>query len=295
MTCMEVSKEREELIFVRKRLSDDLFSVLNMRPMPALALRINEACKNQQSDLNSIIELIQCEPGIAARILSIVNSPIYGYSREIDSIKQAVVVLGFRKLAEVTVSIASREVFSGSGRVFEEGLKLYEHSLACATTARLLAKEGTGMVDDGAAFMAGLLHDVGKLFLLDLVPETYSVLLETLQQANSVEHEFALFGTSHTDLGMEFARVNGLPLSIRSAIEQHHAQESTSKSSLASTVDIANSLVKIWNIGSSRCYYDNAMTPLTQKWLQETDEATVAAIRQTATEHFNIAKSMILG
>lgn len=288
-----IKAPQDELIQVRRKLTDDLPAVLELRPLPFLALKINEQCRNHHSDIDRIIELIQCEPATAAKILSIVNSPLYAYSREIDSIKQAVVVLGFKRLAEVAMSIASHEVFSDENDGSDFGMPLYEHSLAVATTSRLLAQQSTGLIDDGAAFLAGLLHDVGKLFFFDLAPGVYMALLDTLETSCSVEHEYALFGKSHSEMGLHFAHNYGMPSSIRGAIEQHHASESLQQSDLAKTVDLANSLVKLWNISGQ---YTEPQTAnlVAQQWLEETDQETVSEFRELARRHYRTLRSLIL-
>ena len=124
-----ICKSEGELTTAREKLAGDLKEILDLRPMPGMVVRINQACQNQQANLQTIIELIQCEPTIVSRILSIVNSPIYGCSREINSLNQAVVVLGFKRLSQLAASIASKQVFEQGEESKAARLTIYEHCL----------------------------------------------------------------------------------------------------------------------------------------------------------------------
>ncbi len=281
-----------ELASAREKLAGDLTEVLNLRPMPGMVVRINQACQNQQVNLQTIIELIQCEPTIVSRILSIVNSPIYGFSREINSLNQAVVVLGFRKLSQLAASIASKQVFEHGEECKTARIAIYEHCLACAATARVLAQQPDSDVDDGAAFLAGLLHDVGKLFFLDLAPASYTDLQSSGDHESKIELEAELYGKHHPDMGMEFAITNGLPHSIIEAIAHHHDDgERATRTRLTQITDLANSMVKLWGIGGPA---GNSPSATAMQWIDDHDEQTVAQIRCAAVEQFQILKSMFL-
>lgn len=293
-----IQKIEGELELARQKLAGDLTDVLKLRPMPALALRITEACQDQQADLRSIIELIQCEPNVSAKILSVVNSPIYGYSREINSLDQSVVVLGFKKLSELAVSIASKQVFENEASADETGpntqsarMELYEHCLGAATLSRVLAQQPASAVDAGAAFLACMLHDVGKLFLLDLAPNSYSQIYPPDEQTSSVKQELEMFGKTHAELGMHFAIVSGLPSAIHDAIEHHHDSGSPDRSELAAITDLANSLSKAWGIGIANPQPPNEVA---QQWMTSVQEETVESIRETASEQFRVLHSLFM-
>lgn len=293
-----IQKVDGELEIARQKLTGDLTDVLKLRPMPVLALRITEACQDQQANLRAIIELIQCEPNIAAKILSVVNSPIYGYSREISSLDQAVVVLGFKKLSELAISIASKQVFEQETSEMESGLdlqaarmELYEHCLAAATVSRVLAQQPGCAVDAGAAFLACMLHDVGKLFFFDLAPQTYYNMQPPAEDTTSVEQELEVFGKSHAELGMQFAIVSGLPPAIHDAIEYHHDGENQQRSELAAMTDLANSLSKAWEMGTQNRLGTNDVA---QTWLATTDVETVDAVRESAGKQFQVLRSLFM-
>lgn len=280
-----------ELVAARERLENDLGSVLQLRPMPGAAMRITESCQDKQAKLKDVLELVQCEPKISSRIISIVNSPIYGCSRPISSLNQAVVLLGFKRLSELAVSIASKEVFEEGGAFRKEQMAIYEHSLAVAALARILAQRAGNSAEAGAAFLAGMLHDVGKLFLLDLAPETYSQIhAERHEKLSAVDLELDVFGKTHAELGKHFTSASGLPETIHRAIERHHSIENK-VGELGQFVAVGNALAKHWGIGGKS---SPTLCPIASTWLEENDEETVAQVRDSAEEQFTVLKSLFL-
>ena len=280
-----------ELAAARDRLENDLEGVLELRPMPGAAMRITESCQNEQANLKHVLELVQCEPKICSRIISIVNSPIYGCSRPISSLNQAVVLLGFKRLSELAVSIASKDVFDGGGQFPQEQMAIYEHSLAVAALARMLAQKAGRSAEAGAAFLAGMLHDVGKLFLFDLAPETYSQIHnQDHAEMSTVELELDVFGKTHADLGIHFASTSGLPEAIHQAIGSHHCEENDIEG-IGQFVADGNALAKYWGIGGP-----SSDTPcvIASAWLEQRDDEAITEVNETAVEQFKFLESLFL-
>lgn len=275
----------------RKRLSSNLRDVLELRSLPETALRINEACRNQQFEIDLLVDMIQCDPNIASRILVMVNSPLFGSTREVDSIRQAVVMLGFKKLSELVSSIASQQVFEMDPATRSSGIAIFQHSLACATAAGILYQITFNQPDAGAAFLAGMLHDVGKLFFFDLAPQTYSQMVIEPSHPQLSAQEQAIFGTTHAELGHEFAVISDLPLSIRLAIQQHHGGKDSKQAILAQVTDLANSLVKTWGIGMDVPHPPNRVAA---QWMEDLDESTVNDIRESIQLRFELLQSIFL-
>lgn len=286
-----------ELESARLRLSGDLTPVLNLRPLPVMALKINQACQQPDADLNLLIEMIQCEPSLVSRILSLVNSSVYGYTREISSINQAVVVLGFRKLSELVTATAAKQIFEIDPASQAIGIKIFEHSLACASAARVMFQHQFAGSDAGPAFLAGLLHDVGKLFLFDLAPVAYGQLhYEGSPPLNvsSIRCEREWFGRCHAELGSHFALASGLPSVIRTAIEQHHSKDSNleTQTELAANTELANAVVKVWRIGGS-CS-NSAAEEIVAAWSSTQPPHEVDQLREKTNEQFTTLRSLFL-
>lgn len=279
-----------ELAEAREKLATDAQAMVELRPLPAIAARVNEACDQQDFNTKELAELVECDPAFTAKILSAVNSSVFGYSREVSSIRQALVVLGRKTISQLAVCIAAQKVFS-SGKVSRHSrLQLYEHSLACASIGRTLA----GLINDhevdpSAAFLAGMLHDVGKLIFLDVAPITYSdILKEQSLEKNSVEIEDLKYGTNHTKLGVMFGDSWNLSSSICDAIAHHHEEQSMSP--LTQITRFSNQLAKIWGIGQPPSS-DPCETTL--DWLAGTINVPAEEVEAQSVHHFNELKQLL--
>jgi HD-like signal output (HDOD) protein len=122
--------------------------------------------------------------------------------------------------------------------------------LGCATIAKLLAEYIPNLSADDA-FLIGVLHDIGKLLLLDVAPKQYGELLNSSQGASVVAQEEFWFGMDHAEIGLQSAVSWKLPKEIQVGIGYHHCPHSASShTELAALTHIANQLAKNWNIGS---------------------------------------------
>lgn len=283
-------EHESELAEAREKLATDAQAMIELRPLPAIAARVNQACNEQDFNTKALANLVECDPAFTAKILSAVNSSVFGYSREVTSIRQALVVLGRKTIAQLAVCIAAQKVFSSGNVSSHSRLRLYEHSLACASIGRTLA----GLINDdeldpSAAFLAGMLHDVGKLIFLDVAPITYSnILKDNSLNNNSVEIEELNYGTNHTKLGVMFSNSWNLSASICDAIAHHHQEQSMSP--LTQITRFSNQLAKTWGVGQ---------TPATEpcetslNWLAGTINVPIDEVEAQSVQHFNELKQLL--
>jgi len=220
-----------------------------MRPFPAVASRITASIDDPSIDAKQLETIIESDPAVALRLLRVANSAMYGFSREISSISHAIVVLGYRTVKDMCISIAAAGAFSEGKRAQRERESLLRHSLACGVIARQLATQ-LDNVDSAEAFLGGVVHDIGKLFFHDVVPDEYAQILpESGAAITSIEEQ--AFGMSHADAGERCSLDWGLPDSITEVIKCHHAPESASfEQQLVKVVALANFLDKSWKISN---------------------------------------------
>ena len=265
--------------------------LVELHPLPSIAMRVSQACDDPDVDIHELAELVECDPAFATKILSVVNSSIYGYSREICSIRQALVVLGRSNVVQLAMSVAAKAVFAEGQSPELARLALYEHSLACASTARLLTRHSTAPVDPGAAFLAGIFHDVGKLILLDFIPPSYSTLLDSSSSDRlELDDEGELFDTNHAELGGRFADNWGIPVSISHAIVHHHEGQFEKQHPITHTVFLANRLVRHWGLGSA----GKSKCPA-PKWLESHNESFQDTLKEDAIAGFEETCRLLAG
>ncbi|MEM6365369.1 MAG: HDOD domain-containing protein [Planctomycetota bacterium] len=196
-----------------------------------------------------VVQLIECEPTISSLILRLANSPIYGATRAITSIAHAIVVLGFRSVAQQAIATATGALFTDPhAPCFDARQQTYIESLGVAAAARFIAR-ATNACSPDEAFLCGVIHDVGKLILLQHAGDEYAALLAGHPQGVPLEKEIELFGISHADLGRECCVVWSLPTQLGNAVAEHHGLISEVTDPLSRTLILATYLARKWQLG----------------------------------------------
>ena len=193
--------------------------------LPLLYLQLTEELQSPNATAKSIGKIIAKDPGMTAKVLQMVNSSFFGIPRHIESPEQAVSLLGIDTIRALVLTI---EVFSKFDQGKMPGLSLeslWEHCLEVGAIARALAKSQN--LDSHArdyAFMAGLLHDIGKLLLAQYFKSDYSALTSAQSKSSVPVHkaEYDAFGTSHAEVGAYLLGLWGLPDTLVEAVAYHH-------------------------------------------------------------------------
>ena len=281
-----------ELVKAQDRLKADPQALVNLRPLPTVAMQITNECRRAEVDTKALARLVEGDPAFAVKVLSVVNSSLYGFTREIARIDQALVVLGRSAVSQLALSIAAQTVYnSGDPVAAGARMQLFDHSLGVAAVARSLIQHESLDLEPGTAFLTGILHDIGKLVLLDVAPKTYSSLLQNPEsEFESVEVERQLFRTDHSELGLLFGDAWGLTPSISHAIGNHHSLEPDQSPLLTRTIGLADQLARHWGIGQTAVAV-TCQPALT--WLEENKELEADVI-QSATEHYSETKALLL-
>src|SRR5215475_15928608 len=162
-------------------------------------------------DIHQVVRLISQDKSLAARCLQVANSPLFGVNHEVETIQTAVVALGLNRIQEIAISCSLLRLlpavsFGANPSVF------WAHSLACAMVAREFASR-IGFPDPAKAYAAGLLHDVGIVALLWVVPHDFR---RSFEHGNSNrmplhEAEEQMLGVTHCECGKIIARNWHLP------------------------------------------------------------------------------------
>ena len=217
-----------------------------LRPFPDVASRMLAACDDPDPDPATLCEIMRCDPAVSVRVLRVANSSIYGFPGEICSVDHAIVVLGFRAIRNLAVSFAAGDIFQGDDPAFRE---LWQHSIGCATIAGLLAKT---MPDVAAeeAFLAGMVHDVGKLVFLDVAPQAYTQVTESVDATTIISAEDQAFGLNHQQIGHRCGEQWGLPDEVKEAIATHHEPEMADFApEVVGLVSVSSCLARFWELG----------------------------------------------
>lgn len=241
-----VSSKSNLMQLVESRLKENP----EVRPFPACVNRLLSALRSEDSTSKTFANIIECDPGLALRLLRLANSPIFGLRKEVQSVEQAVTILGTRKLKSIVLSLVGSAMFRSGDSAATERLLLLDHSIGCATVARVLANYVPGVSTDDA-FLAGMFHDIGKLFFFDVAPNEYAKISLTAT-GDLIDRERGLFGLTHEEVGIKSG--SGWPLAeeIVAAIGYHHQPNaSPAHLTFVSAIHVANQLAKLGGIGSN--------------------------------------------
>ena len=218
-----------------------------LRPFPSSVSMLLSRLNDANANAKTFADIIECDAALAVRLLRAANSPLYGVSNEVRNIEHAVTLLGMRGLKSLALSLAGASLFSTGTKAVKERQAVWKHSLGCATVARALARH-TPSIPKDEAFLAGIFHDVGKLFLYDFAPEDYA---EISESENLIEHERHLFDVTHEELGIRSASRWNLAEEIKVAIGYHHrTEQAPTHREYATVVCLANQLAHLGGVGS---------------------------------------------
>jgi HD-like signal output (HDOD) protein len=194
----------------------------HLPPFSPVAMRLVQLLYRENVHIRDVGEFISAEPVFSARVLQIANSPLFALARQVRTISHAVVVIGLERVKGIALTSALGD-FAASTLKKNAALRAcWQSSLAGAVLAEVLARP-CGM-DQGFAYTAGLLRDIGRLALLLHYPEAYANLLAVSQEScyDLMATERELFDIDHCAAGEWMAARMPLPLELCEAIAQHH-------------------------------------------------------------------------
>lgn len=207
-----------------KRIRRITESIIGLPTLPTVVSKMIDQVDSPRTSAASLARLISSDQALTAKVLKLANSAYYGFPREISTVNMAIVVLGFNAVKEMGLSLSVFDVFkkTPSAGYFDVTL-FWEHSVGCGVASRMLARAYRAPFA-GEAFVAGLLHDVGKVILKQYFDAELAEIIK-VQKENIVSLEIAeeqVIGTSHAQIGAWLAEKWNLPTLICETILHHH-------------------------------------------------------------------------
>lgn len=225
--------------------------ITDLPTLPDVVAKLNRLIGDPSTSAGDINEVISKDVSLSAKILKLVNSPYYGFPRRITTITYAVVILGFNTVRNLALSAFIFDAFKkGKAKEFDlEGF--WQYSIGTAISASAVAKK-TGLWQDEEAFMAGLLHGVGKIIMNQFMPDDLSRVVQQVKAKDCLfsEAERDLLGYNHTEVGGALLEKWNLPEAIVDAVG--HAETplaATKAQDLAIVLHVADILTRSLLIG----------------------------------------------
>lgn len=210
---------------VRERV----FALDELATLPSTLVRILSVVQDESTTALDLAAEITADPALTMKILGTVNSSYYGFHRQIASIPDAVVILGFDEVERLALAISVINLFGRDPESARALHMLWRHSLACSVVAGCLESHYRAQIPAIAgAHIAGLLHDVGKAVISQYFPEAVLPITRMVQEegilVSDAERE-VLDGYSHADIGSWIADRWELPEAFVESIANHHTPE----------------------------------------------------------------------
>lgn len=230
---------------------------MELPTIPEVLVRLNAVISAEDSSADDVAKVIATDPAVSTNILRIVNSAYYGLQVRVSSVSLAVSVMGFAMTRKVSLKAAVFSVFGKKGKVKLEQFDpsaFWRHSIFAGVAARVLgaASDRFESSHPEDLYVCGLLHDIGKIIMLEKARDQYGdVLAEAARSGRpEVDVEQEVFGFTHADVGSVLAIKWFLPEDLTIAIRYHHAPDKDPfHRSLSSLIHLADHLA--WSAGFS--------------------------------------------
>ena len=229
---------------IAQKVEDIVQSVNNLRPMPANVVRLVKEVDKPEISIRNLAGLISLDQALASMVLQMSNSVSLGYSRTCTTLYEAIMQIGLGRLKTLLLSSSATDMLKRrlNGYRLGEG-ELWRHSLVTAVASEWLA-QALHYPNTEEAYVSGLLHDIGKLFLDQFVLSNYRAIIDYVQhyQMPLWQVEEKLLGIDHARLGGMMAERWNFPVVLVDAIRFHHAPSfARINQQLPAIVNLANS------------------------------------------------------
>jgi len=229
-------------------------SLLTLPALPTVVARLIEAIDNPKVTAAMMGALIEQDQVLTARILKVANSSFYSFPRQIGTVQLALVVMGFDAVKELALGLSAQAAFRAeSAHPRFQSDRFWQHSLAVAGTCRLLASQ-LRTLPPGEAFVAGLLHDIGKLILNQYLPKEFAEIQTGLSAPEALPEavERTVIGVTHGEIGSWLGERWNLPAPLCQAMRWHgEPWLGTGESAFPLLVHISDWLAHRQNLGEA--------------------------------------------
>lgn len=252
--------------FIQQSLAKNL---KGLPALPTVVAKVIQETEKPDASAAGIERLISTDQALASRVLRVVNSAYYGLSGQVSNLGQAIMILGTQQVRNLVLSVAAVSTMQPrTVRQHEVLNHFWLHAFSAASCVQLVGRrKGVSAKEVELAFVGGLLHDIGRLFLFSCFTQTYDqVLLYAAEQEQTLEEaEVKLLGMTHAKVGHEMCTRWNLPAPIVAMVASHEGPLEPDADNVLKLVHLADAFCKpIYYSGSSpKISFD----PVAWEWL----------------------------
>ncbi|MHC4873470.1 MAG: HDOD domain-containing protein [Planctomycetota bacterium] len=255
---------------------DALIAEISELPtLPDVVAKVNELVNSSSASAGDINDVISRDISLSSKVLKMVNSSFYGFPRRITSITHAVVILGFNTVRNLALSAFVFSAFKDNKSLKFDYRQFWLHSIGVGITANGIAQNlGLSQTEKEDSFMAGLLHDVGKVVMCEFLADKAKLVIDKVKEKDCLfyEAEKELLDFNHASLGGSLLEKWNLPISIVSFVNNHHqpleVEENKKMCYIIHLADILTRSICIGNGGDEKipAIANNIMDELSLGW-----------------------------
>ncbi len=216
--------------------------IRNLPTLPTVVHDLLLSIDRDDVDVGDLARKIALDPGLTARSLRLANSSFYGMANQVNTIQEAISILGIRTIRGVVTTAALLGAFPTNTKTSFKVTAFWRHAIATALCTRELAPYFK--LNPEHAYTSGLLHDVGRMVLMTLYPIEYEAVMEYRAQQNCsmLDAERAVLEIDHTQVGYWLTNYWKFPDALQQAVATHHQPLSDSISPLGYVLVAADAI-----------------------------------------------------
>jgi len=278
--------------------------ILEMPSLSTTAAKVMQICNTSMPSPNDLNRVISLDPVLTGKVLQLINSAYYARSSNVTSLTRAIIILGINTIKNIVLSSAIVKCINSSpGENAVDMDFFWTHSIHVGVTAKLIAREmGIPPTEQELFFLAGLMHDLGKVPLIQQFPKIYAQIIKISikRQTDICLIENALLGFTHCTAGKMIAEKWQLGDSIRDALIFHHDTRNKNKPNgeLASIIELADIYSNACKADNQPINWDNLLQTISPSFmplLEKTDISLdrLAEFNPIISEEINNAKAFL--
>ena len=278
-------------------LSELVHDLDHLISLPDVFLTINRLLDDPNSSVNDIARAVSQDPSFTVRLLRYANSPVFAMRDGVSSVPKAVSVMGLNAVRNLSLTLSVTEEFEKLPNGLMSMENFWLHSLLCALSARILAKQARRCGPD-SLFTAGLLHDIGELVIFSRKPEqaklALRLMLDSPEMLGVDEAERMVMPFDHGQIGGELARQWHLPSVLEECLEFHHRVADAKRHPReVALIHIANSVAQLAELDTLDLESAPPINPLAWE-LTGLDESCIEPVMREAQAEVAEAKALFL-
>ncbi|MFZ5426877.1 MAG: HDOD domain-containing protein [Thermodesulfobacteriota bacterium] len=269
---------------------------VKLAALPHIVIQALDALKNPSVSFAYVAELIGKDTALSAKLLKLVNSALYGFPEPVDTIARAVTVVGANRLTSLALGVSLISIFDSIPREVLDMRSFWKHSLACAVLSRLLAVSA-GHPNEERCFVAGLLHDIGRLVMLKNHPGHVAQAVAVARSEGRALHEVEqdLWAFDHAMLGGRLLAAWKFPGALERAVGEHHNPGTKNIHTDAALVHLADIMTHALAMGQSGSSFAPPLSPAVWDHLNIPGSALGAAAAQAERQLDDIGHILLAG